>query len=549
MKLFFKLFFLCGSVGFAATSHAQYSHLDTLRGSITPERVWWDLQHYELSVKVDPSRKSIEGSNLITYSVLEPASVIQIDLQTPLQVHSFVQNDRELEFTKEGPHHFVKLQEEQVADEEYVLEVTYGGKPHEAIRAPWDGGFTWAKDNNGNDFVATSCQGIGASLWWPCKDHMYDEPDRGIVIHATVPSHLTAVCNGRLVKSKKADKGYKTYTWEVVNPINNYGVNINIADYAHFSEKYEGEKGSLDMDYWVLSYELEKAKVHFEDAPKLMEAFEHWFGPYPFYEDGYKLVEVPYWGMEHQSSVTYGNEYKKGMKGRDHTSTGWGTKFDFIIIHESGHEWFANNITNKDVADMWIHESFTCYSESIFLEYYYGKDAAAEYIKGSRGLIENHAPIISDYDVNTSSHGADMYYKGSNMLHTLRQRCPSDSLWRAMLRGLNETFYHQTVSTDKIEGFMAKTLNLNLDTFFNQYLRDKRIPVLEYRIVDNTLHYRWTNCIEGFDMPVRITVDGKETVLQFEGTNWNSLESSTPVKKVKVDSNYYVYSTNLMGVE
>src|SRR5690606_7352637 len=253
---------------------------------------------------------------------------------------------------------------------------------------PWDGGFSWKKDDNGNDFVATSCQGLGASVWWPNKDHMYDEVD-SMLISVRVPKALMEVSNGQLRGVEDHKDGTNTYHWFVNNPINNYGVNVNIGDYVHFSEDYNGEKGILKMDYYVLKYNLEKAKQQFKDAPRMMEAFEHWFGPYPFYEDGYKLVEVPYLGMEHQSSVTYGNGFENGYLGRDLSGTGWGLKFDFIIIHESAHEWFANNITYKDIADMWIHESFTAYAESIFVEYFYGKKAGAEYVIGTRRGIQN----------------------------------------------------------------------------------------------------------------------------------------------------------------
>jgi len=414
-----------------------------------------------------------------------------------------------------------------------------------AKNAPWDGGFTWSNDSNGKPFIATSCQGIGASLWWPCKDHMYDEPDNGMVINVNVPATLSAVANGRLKKEKVEKDKTKTYTWEVVNPINNYGVNINIGDYVRFSEKYAGEKGPLDMDYWVLRSNLEKAKVHFSDAQRTIKAFEHWFGPYPFYEDSYKLVEVPYLGMEHQSSVTYGNGYQKGYRGMDLSGTGWGLNWDYIIVHESGHEWFANNITYKDIADMWVHEGFTMYSESLFVEYYHGKEAGAEYSRGVRFNIENRRPLIGDYGVNSEG-SSDMYNKGNNLLHTLRQIVNNDEKWRATLRGLNKEFYHQTVTTKQIEDYMATSLGLKLGTFFDQYLRDSRIPVLEYWVKDDALLYRWSNCIVSFDMPVKIYVDGVEKLLR--PTTQPKMEKlDTKAISIKVDPDFYVYSFNIMG--
>src|SRR5690606_16664671 len=327
------------------------------------------------------------------------------------------------------------------------------------VNAPWDGGISWEKDNNGNHFIANSNQGLGASIWWPCKDHMYDEVD-SMLISVNVPKGLMDVSNGRL-RSTETFENTKTYNWFVNNPINNYGVNINIGDYVHFSEVYNGEKGPLDMDYYVLRDNLEKAKVHFKDAPKMMKAFEHWFGPYPFYEDGFKLVEAPYLGMEHQSSITYGNKYRKGYLGMDRSNSGWGLFFDYIIIHECGHEWFANNITAKDVADLWIQESFTCYSESLFLDYYYGKQAASEYVIGLRNGIKNNAPLIGVYNVNKEG-SSDMYDKGANLLHTLRQLIADDEKWRQILRGLNETFYHQTVTTQQIEDYISAQSGIDL---------------------------------------------------------------------------------------
>jgi aminopeptidase N len=373
---------------------------------------------------------------------------------------------------------------------------------------------------------------------------MYDENDNGMSISINVPAGLTAVSNGRL-KSEKTEKNKtKTFNWEVVNPINNYGVNLNIGDYVHFSEKYKGEKGLLDMDYWVLKSNLEKAKVHFKDATRMMEAFENWFGPYPFYEDSYKLVEVPYLGMEHQSSVTYGNDYGPGYRGTDLSNTGWGLKWDYIIIHESGHEWFANNITYKDIADMWIHEGFTCYSEAIFIEHFYGKEAAAEYVRGLRVGIGNNSPLIGAYGVNSGGSG-DMYSKGSNLLHTLRQVVNDDAKWKAMLRGLNKEFYHKTVTTKEVEDYIGKSLGLNLVPFFDQYLRDIRVPVFEYRLKDGNLLYHWSNCVPTFNMPVKIWVGGKEKVLTpTTRPKVEKLEASQD--GIKVDPNFYVYTFNTM---
>jgi len=514
---------------------ASFTHQDTLRGTITPEREWWDLTYYHLDVKIAPETKSISGKNTIQYKVLKPHQIIQVDLQEPLVITKVIQNGQELEVKHDGNAHFITLVEEQEKGSIQSIDVFYEGKPKEAKNAPWDGGFSWKEDKNGIPFIATSCQGLGASVWWPNKDHMYDEVD-SMLISVNVPKNLTNVSNGRLRSVEKQPDNTVTSHWFVNSPINNYGVNVNIGDYVHFSEVYEGENGPLDMDYYVLRDNLIRAKNHFKDAPKMMKAFEHWFGPYPFYEDGFKLVEVPYLGMEHQSSVTYGNQYKKGYLGNDLSGTGWGLKFDFIIIHESGHEWFANNITYKDIADMWIHESFTNYSESLFVEYYYGKEAGAEYVIGTRMGIRNNRPIIGYYNVNKEGSG-DMYSKGGNMLHTLRQLIEDDEKWRQILRGLNKTFYHQTVTTQQIEDYISQQSGIDLTEFFNQYLRDIRIPTLEYAIENNELKYRWTEIVDKFDMPIQVTIDEKEQWL-FPNAEWKTM----PIEgtSIEVDPDFYV---------
>lgn len=537
-----SLFFVLIIVSFQTLNGQNniFTKQDSLRGSITPERAWWDLTYYHLDISVDPSTKSIKGKNSVHYKVLKPNSVLQIDLQAPLIITKVTQNGEELSVDHQGNAHFIKLKSDQKKGSLQSLDVYYEGQPKEAKRAPWDGGFSWKKDDNGNDFVATSCQGLGASVWWPNKDHMYDEVD-SMLISVRVPKALMEVSNGQLRGVEDHKDGTNTYHWFVNNPINNYGVNVNIGDYVHFSEDYNGEKGILKMDYYVLKYNLEKAKQHFKDAPRMMEAFEHWFGPYPFYEDGYKLVEVPYLGMEHQSSVTYGNGFENGYLGRDLSGTGWGLKFDFIIIHESAHEWFANNITYKDIADMWIHESFTAYAESIFVEYFYGKKAGAEYVIGTRRGIQNDAPIIGPYDVNQSGSG-DMYYKGANMFHTLRQWINNDDQWQQILRGLNESFYHQTVTTEQIENYISKTSGIDLSAFFNQYLRDVRIPTLEYGIKDQQLKYRWINTVSGFNMPVHVAINGKDLWLT-PTTDWSAAQIEG--NELQIDVDFYVKSKKL----
>lgn len=525
------------------TQHV-FTRQDTLRGSITPERAWWDLIYYHLDIRVRPSDSTIYGSNTVTYRVLNNYGVMQIDLQEPLSISKIVQDDKVLDFRREGNVYLITMPETLQKGKLYSVVLYYGGRPQIAARPPWDGGITWKMDNKNMPFVASACQGIGASIWWPCKDHMYDECD-SMLISVNVPSNLMDVSNGRLRSKVKQKDNTTTYNWFVANPINNYGVNINIADYAHFSEIYNGEKGPLTCDYYVLKDDLQKAKVQFRQVPLMLKAFEYWFGPYPFYEDGYKLVEVPYLGMEHQSSVTYGNGFTNGYRGSDLSGTGWGMKFDFIIVHESGHEWFANSITYEDIADMWIHESFINYSESLYLEYYYGKEAGAEYVLGTRRNIRNDRPVTGIYNVNYEGSG-DMYYKGGNMLHTLRQIINDDDKWRGILRGLNKDFYHQVVKGSQIENYLSEKAGMNLKPFFDQYLRDIRIPVFEYFISGGKLSFRWNNCVPDFNMPLKIFISGKPVNVH-PTTRFISIDIGADHAVIVTDPNYYVASLNMLG--
>ena len=548
MRFFLTIFF-CVFLSFLSFSQGlmdqknNTTRQDTLRGSITPERSWWDLNYYHLDISVNPEKKYIEGSNLVYYTVLSSNNVMQIDLQEPLELLMAEQDGKELEIQKEGNAYFINLKRNQIVGSLEKIKLFYKGNPREAVNAPWDGGISWEKDNNGNHFIASSCQGLGASVWWPNKDHMYDEVD-SMKISVNIPKGLTNVSNGRLLEIEEK-KNSNTFHWFVNNPINNYGVNINIGDYVRFSEVYVGENGNLDLDYFVLSYNLAKAKEQFKQVPMMIEAFEHWFGPYPFYEDSFKMVEAPYLGMEHQSSITYGNGYTNGYKGSSYPSNSkWGLKFDYIIIHEGGHEWFANNITYRDIADMWIHEGFTTYSENLYVEYFYGKEAGAEYVISSRKGISNFKPIITgEYGVNRESSG-DIYAKGANVLHTLRQLTKDDELWRDTLRGINKDFFHQTVSSNQIENYISKKLNINLKKFFDQYLRDTRIPIFEYEINDGELKYRWSNVINGFNMPIEINLDNKSIKL-FPVMDWKHLK--TIEGNLEINKNYYVKSNKIFN--
>ena len=520
-----------------------FSHQDSLRGSITPERAWWDLTYYHLSLQVHLEDSTLTGVNTVQYRVLESYPLMQIDLQAPMQIEKVMQEGVELNVEQDGNAWFIHLPK-QVPGQIQEIDIHFAGKPRVSPRPPWEGGVSWEKDLNGKPVIVTTCQGDGASLWWPCKDHMYDEPD-SMLISVRVPKELMDVSNGRLRGMEEHEDDTKTWHWFVANPISNYVINLNIADYVHFSEVYGGEKGPLDCDYYVYRGNLEKAKQQFKEVPRMLAAFEHWFGPYPFYEDGFKLVEVPYPGMEHQSSVTYGNFYENGYRGRDVSQTGWGMKFDFIIVHEAGHEWFANSITYKDLADMWIHESFTAYSENLFVDYHFGKEASSEYVRGTRANILNDKPVVGYYGVNQRGSG-DMYPKGANMLHMLRQIVEDDEAWRNILRGINKEFYHQTVTSVQIENFLNEHIEeWDLTAFFDQYLRDPRVPVLEYVVRGTQLSYRWTSCIPAFDMPIQIQLNGKEQWI-YPQTRWQSMITGKKNTQVEVDPDFYVGALELV---
>lgn len=519
-------------------SQVEFTRADTLRGSITPERAWWNVTYYDLDVKVNPSEKSISGSNVITYEVLESFQVMQIDLQSPMKIDNIIQDGENISFTSDGNAHFLELKKPQIRNEKNKIEIHFSGKPRIAKRPPWDGGFTWTKDNRGKDWVANANQGIGSSVWWPLKDHPSEEPDDGMTIAVTAPNHLMDVSNGQLKEVTENNDNTKTWVWEVVNPINAYGVNVSIGDYVHFGETYQGEAGPLKMDYYVLPDYEKEARKQFKQAPMMIEAFEYWYGPYPFYEDGYKLIHVPYLGMEHQSSVTYGNGFVNGYLGNDLSESGWGLKFDFILIHESAHEWFANSITNHDVADMWIHEGFTCYSETLYLDYHFGKKASSEYVIGLRNKIVNDRPIIGTYGVNSPG-SIDIYYKGANILHTIRQMIDNDRKWRKILRGLNKTFRHQIVTSKQIENYICKHSSLGLSKFWEQYLRTTMIPKIEYEIEGNRVHYRYVDIVDGFDMEVIAFINGKKTWLT-PSSQWQTKKISKPIDAFEIKKDFYV---------
>lgn len=517
------------------------SRADSLRGALTPLRTCYDINYYHLDVKIDIDNKSISGSNEFIFTATQNFSKLQFDLFDNLKVDKVVFNGAELPFKREFNAVFVTFPTEIKKGAKESFTVFYSGNPVIAKNPPWDGGFIFTKDKSGNPWVSVACQGFGASCWWPNKDHQSDEVD-SMLISISIPKDLQDVSNGRLRSIVQKPNGYTQYNWFVANPINNYNVTLYVGKYAHWSEQYQGEKGNLSIDYWALKEDSLKARPHWDaDVKPMLKSFEHWFGPYPFYEDGYKLVQAPHLGMEHQSAVAYGNQFKMGYLGRDLSESGWGLKFDFIIIHESGHEWFGNNITSKDIADMWIHEAFTNYSETLFTESEHGKQAGSDYVVGIRHNISNDSPIIGQYNVNKEGSG-DMYYKGANMIHTIRQLINDDEKFRSILRGLNKTFYHKTVTTQEVEHYIAKQSGLKLDKVFDQYLRHANIPTLEYKIEGSKLSYRWLADVKNFDMPVKVTLKENNFSLLHPSSQWKTadLGKSITADTFKADRNFYI---------
>ena len=527
----------------ADTAHAQaapgFTHADTLRGTNGSARRWWDATFYDLHVSVSPSDSSVRGWNAITYRVLRPARQMQIDLMKPLVVDSIRQDGRTLTHRRDGNALFVSLVSAQRANERRTVTVYYHGHPRAANHAPWDGGFVWTADSLGTPWIASAVQGFGASAWWPAKDIQSDEPDSQRVA-ITVPDPLFDVSNGRLRKTTHNPDHTTTFEWFVTNPINNYDVAVNAGRYAHFGDVFHGESGPLTLDFYPLAYHLDAARRQFTQVVPMLQCFEHWFGPYPWYEDGYKLVETPHLGMEHQSAVAYGNHYQNGYLGRDLSGTGLGLKWDFIIVHESAHEWWGNSITSNDLADMWVHESFANYAENLYTECQQGKAAGTAYVVGTRAKIQNDRPVVAPFGVNAEGSG-DMYYKGGNMLHTIRQLVGDDEKWRGILRGLQATFRHRTVNGTQIADYISQRSGLDLRPVFAQYLTTTKVPVLEYTLAGSTLRYRWADVVPGFAMPVRVALGTGAPTLIRPTTEWQTMSGvADAATTLRVDESYYV---------
>lgn len=517
------------------------THQDTLLGSITTERKWWDVLRYDLKVTPVFETRRMRGSNSITYKVVDAHTTrMQIDLQEPLAIDSVLLDERKpVSFTNEGHIWYLNMPEQSKGNE-HVVTVYYSGIPHVAKSPPWNGGMTWTRDSLNRPWIATSCQLTGASVWYPCKNHQSDEPDSGCSIAITVPDTLVGVSNGRLLTKQQTDNYMMTYTWNVNNTINNYGLCFYVGKYVNLIQPFEGLRGDLPLDFWVLDYNTEKAKEYLIPETKLtIETLEYWLGPYPFYSDGVKLVDAPYIGMEHQSAVAYGNRYKHGYKGKDISRTGWGMKYDIILVHELAHEWFGNSLTTKDIADKWVHEGFTGYAEILYLEKLFGKKAAQEYLVAKRNNISNDHPMISRYGINEAS-GGDDYAKGRAIIHMIRAVMNDDEKFKALMLDINKSFYHKTTTSKEVEEYISITTGIDFSSMFNHYLHTTQVPALEYKLKNNVLQYRYTNCIQGFTMPLKVNL--KEDLWLTPTTEWQAISVGgvLPTDTLEVNKDFYV---------
>jgi hypothetical protein len=543
-----------------AQERTVFTRADSLRGTNSPLRSWWDVTFYDLHVKISPSDSTISGWNGITYRVVRPGREMQIDLQAPMTVDSMVQDGQKLAYRRDsimpprtgrggrgsaadttarpGNAWYVTLPAMQAKGATKTLTIWYHGMPRVATNPPWAGGYGWGVDSLNRPYISTTNEGLGASVWWPNKDIPSEEPDSQRIA-ITLPDPIMDVSNGRLRSTTKNTDGTTTYEWFVKNPINNYNVAVNAGSYAHFSDTLMGERGKLTLDFYPLTYHADTARKQFAQAKTMLKCFEHWFGPYPWYEDGYKLVETAHLGMEHQSGIAYGNKYKNGYLGNDRSATGLGTTWDFIIVHESAHEWWGNNVSAADHADMWIHESFGNYAENLYQECLTNKADGAKYTIGQRRIIRNDAPIVGHFGVNEEGSG-DMYDKGGSMLHTIRQIINDDEKWRGILRGIQATFGRKTTHGADLLQYINTKSGINFDKVFGQYLYTTRIPIFEWDIQGGSLMYRWNDVIPGFDMPVRVQLRPGAMTLLRPTQSWKSIPTSMTESTFRVDENFYV---------
>ncbi|HTJ11295.1 MAG TPA: M1 family metallopeptidase [Dinghuibacter sp.] len=519
---------LFGLSGFAQSAFAQPGR-EKMPASTLPEQAWWNVLHYSISIRPDFPTHTLTGTNTIAFRAVKPGQTLLLDLLAPMTISSVSWQGKRLSVSQKPDGYLVGFPRTIAAGERVTIAVAFKGHPKEAVNPPWDGGWIWSKDSLGRPWVSLACESPGGMLWLPCKNASYDEPDSGMTLSITVPDTLVGVGNGRLIGRRPGPPGWTTWDWKVANPINNYDICPYIGKYVTWHHDYPGLAGRLDCDYWVIDYHREKAERHLRQVDTLLACFEYWMGPYPFYGDGYKIVESPMAGMEHQSAIAYGNGFEDGYRGKNLSGTPWGLKWDFILVHESGHEWFGNSISANSWRDGWIHEGFTKYLETLYTTWIFGTGAGNDYTLGIWKRIKNDAPIIG-------SGSTDEYNKGCAMLHMIRQ-IVGDTAFRKCLHDLNTRFYHSTVNTEEVLSCINRSTGRDFSRVFAQYLTTARVPVLEYRFDGDSLAYRWANCVPGFDMPVKVWLRGERFFIS-PGTRWRKIFCTDSA--LRVDRNFYV---------
>jgi aminopeptidase N len=493
---------------------------DTLRGTQSPMRICYDVVSYDLSVSVDIPKKKIDGASIIAFNVVADFDSLQIDLFSRYKIEKISCNNIELKYRRDHNSVFVLFPSTQHKGDYSKIAIAYSGLPPSVKNPEWEGGFTWRKDTKGRDWVGVACESTGASVWWPCKDQLADEPDT-VFMHYTIASDLVCVANGRLIDTVIHPNNTTTWNWLVTYPINIYNITLNIGHYAHFTDDYVRGNEKLLLDYYVIDYNLSQAQYHFQQVKTMMACYEKYFGKYPFWNDGYKLVETPYWGMEHQSAVSYGNEYVNNKDG-----------FDFIIIHESAHEWWGNNVSANDFCDMWIHESFATYAEVLYVECNKGYEDGLAYLKNLRWQIRDSFAIVGPRSINYDfiKVDNDLYFKGACIINTFRSVLNNDELFFKILKGIQIEFALQTISGNDLIRYGNSVSGKDFTAFFNQYLNFAMPPVFEFKTKQkgkNTqLTYRWKTDVSGFTMPIEITNSYlnnygvvSKTYMRIEGTN------------------------------
>jgi len=546
------------SITIFCSAHAQepshynwgpFTRADSLRGFLSPLRTCYDVTYYHLNIKVDTTDKSIAGYNAIRFRATTSFEKMQVDLFANMRVDSILFEDGTvLNYSREFGAVFVTLPRQVDSGSVHQITFYYSGVPQIAVNPPWDGGFVWKRDSRGRPWIMVTCQGTGASLWWPNKDHQSDEPD-SMLLSVTIPSNLEDVSNGRLRSKVDLGNGYTQYNWFISYPINNYDVTLNVGVYSHFGDVYTSRDGSkLTLDYYVLPENLSKAKKQFVEVKTMLACYEKYFGKYPFYRDGYKLIESSHNGMEHQTAVAYGNHYQMGYEGR--ASSPEGLKFDFIIIHESAHEWWGNSVTSRDLADMWIHESFAAYAEALYVEYNWGHKAALDYINGKRQNVRNDKPMIGPYNVNQEGSG-DMYDKGQLVLNTLRDVISNDRLWFSILKGFQQKYAYQTVDADDVINYIDDRTGQNYNYFFEQYYRYSSLPeffaIVTKKGNECALRYKWNADVKDFHMPIKVTTSKGRFSFISPTTEWQTMDlKNFDPKDFKVDEDEFFCKTRIM---